>query len=112
MKGSSIISLLLKDENVNLYTKIFIFLYYKHKNCDYLITDLIIIKYLKLENTKNNRRKILICLKKMEKNKIIKIKIKLRRRFFKWTLENDIDQELERKNIIIPEFNWLEDALK
>lgn len=111
MKGSSIISLLLKDKNVDLYTKIFIFLYYKHKNCDYLITDLLIIKYLKLEDTKNNRRKIIYCLQKMEKDKIIKIKIKLRRRYFKWLLENDFEKDFDKKNIMIPEFNWLEDAL-
>ena len=109
MKKNSIISILLSDKNVNLYTKLLIFLYYKNQNSDYLITTELICKYLKLDKTIYNRKKIEFTLKELEKNKIIKIKIRNRRRFFKWLIYNDVDKLFTNKNIFIPEYDWLND---
>lgn len=110
MKANSIISILLNDKNVNLYTKLLIFLYYRQKNNDFLISDNIICKYLKIDNNKNNRVKIYRTLKQIEKEKIIKLKIKLRRRYFKWNIKQDNEEKI-KKLIDIPDFNWLESAL-
>lgn len=106
MKKNSIISIILHSKNVNLYCKILIFLYYRNKNDDFLISDNIICKYLNIPFTKYYKKKIAKCLQKMEEEKIIKIKIKQRRRFYKWNL----NQEIDYNDIIIPDFNWLESA--
>lgn len=111
MRNNSIISILLNNHNVNIYSKLLIFLYYRHKNNDYLIPDTIICKYLKLENNKTNQIKIYRTLKQMEKDKIIQIKIKLRRRYFKWLIKQDFDKDFNKKIMEIPDFNWLESAL-
>lgn len=112
MKKNGIISILLKNKNVDLYTKMIIFLYYKNQNCDYLITTELICKYLKLDNTHYNARKIYLTLKQLEIDKIIKIKIKMRRRYFKWLInEENYEKMFENKNIFIPDYDWLNDTL-
>lgn len=112
MRNNSIISILLRNKNVNICAKLIIFLYYRHKNNDYLITDSIIFKYLKLENNTKNKKLISRCLHKLEEDKIIKTKIKLRRRYFKWLIKNDFEKDFDKKIVDIPDFNWLESALK
>lgn len=111
MKKNSIISILLKDKNVNLYTKLLIFLYYKNQNEDYLITNELICKYLKLDNTFYNKKKIYFTLKELEQNNIIKVKIRKRRRTFIWKVDNDIDKLFTNKNIFIPDYDWLNELL-
>ena len=111
MKKNSIISILLKNQNVNFYTKLLIFLYYKNQNSDYLITNELICKYLKIDNSFYNKKKIRLTLKQMEVDKIIKIKIKMRRRYFKWLINDDIDKLFTNKNIFIPDYDWLNDII-
>lgn len=104
----SIISILLKDSNVNLYTKLLIFLFYKAKNDSFNISDREICKRLKLD-IKKHRKLIYKTLKKIEKNKTIKIYILHRKRFFKF---NKIEEEKpdinNQLNELLENFNWLE----
>lgn len=102
MNKKSIISLLLNDKNVNLYTKILIFIFYKNKSNNCKISDNDIIKYLKLN--KNDKKKIYRVLKEMENNKIIKINLINQRRTFTWLVE---EEEEKKKIIEIPEIDWL-----
>lgn len=112
MKRNGIISIILKNKNVNFYTKLLIFLYYKNQNSDYLITNEVICKYLKLDNNVYNKKRISLTLKQLELDKIIKIKIKMRRRHFKWLInEENYEKMFENKNIFIPDYDWLNDTL-
>lgn len=105
MSKNSIISILLNNENVNFYTKLLIFLYYKNKNKSYKISDSEICKRLKLDIVKD-RKKIYTTLCKIEKDKIIKLKIVGRQRFFEWLIleKEENDFELFR---ILENYNWL-----
>lgn len=108
MEKNSIISILLHNKNVNLYTKLLIFLFYKNKNKSYNISDLEICKRLNLDINKD-RKRIYLILTKIEKDNIIKIKIQHQKRFFKWLL-NDEKETNENTNQLIDlleQYNWL-----
>lgn len=88
MKKNSIISIILNDKNVNLYTKLLIFLYYKRRDNKLDISDKNICKYLKLD-IKKDKKALYKALKELEKNNIIKLELKKQRRFFEWLIEED-----------------------
>lgn len=84
MKKDSIIYQLVNDENVNLYTKLLIFLYFNFKYTKNLqINDALLIKRLRLIDNISNRKKIQKNLSKMVKIGILEITIVKRRRFYK-----------------------------
>ena len=84
MKKDSIIYQIVNDENVNLYTKLLIFLYFNFKYTKNLqINDSLLIKRLRLIDNSSNRKKIQKNLSKMAKKGILEINIFKRRRFYK-----------------------------
>lgn len=105
---NGIISIILHNNNVNLYTKMLIFLFYKNKNKSYNISDQEICKRLNLE-LKKDRKRIYKTLCKIEKDKIIKINILHRKRFFKWLIETE-KEEINNNDLLelLEKYNWLQ----
>lgn len=106
MVKNGIISIILDNKNVNFYTKLLIFLYYKNKNNTYNISDSEICKRLKL-NINSDRKKIYKTLCKLEEDKVIKINIVNRKRYFKWLIEEQKENNTIELLKILENYNWL-----
>lgn len=108
MSKNSIISIILHNNNVNLYTKILIFLFYKNKSKSYNISDNEICKRLNLSLHKD-RKKIYKILCKLEEDKIIKVNILHRKRFFKWLIYEEEEKANNSEELLhlLENYNWL-----
>lgn len=103
MKSRSIISIILSNKRVNIYTKLLIFLYYRNKDKKNDISDKTIKKYLKIDNINNITR----YLKQLEEDKIIKIQNIKQKRYFIWLIEEVSTSKYSELIELLNNYDWL-----
>lgn len=103
MKSKSIISIILSNKRVNIYTKLLIFLYYRNKDKKNDISDKTIKKYLKIDNINNITR----YLKQLEEDKIIKIQNIKQKRYFIWLIEEVSNSKYSELIELLNNYDWL-----
>lgn len=103
-KENSLNKILLKDDNVNYYTKLLILLYIWDYYEDYYIPNRKIMNTLKI--SKNNVKRL---LHQLYDNKVIHIFYKGRKRYFTFIAKKDIDIKQNDTNKDLFDYNWLDE---
>lgn len=100
---NSIYKILLNNNRVNNYTKLLLILksydYYE----DYYIPNRKLMNVLKI-----NKNRIIVLLKQIEKDKMIKLFYKGKKRYFVFIADVSKDEKEEEKPIDLYDYNWLD----
>lgn len=98
-----IFDILMKDNNVNNYTKMLILLNRLNYYSDNYIPNKKLMKILKIDDKKSIRR----LIDKLKKNKIIYVYYIGKKRYFKFINKKMNDDKMEYTSLY--DYNWLEE---
>lgn len=98
-----IFDILMKDNNVNNYTKMLILLNRLNYYSDNYIPNKKLMKILKIDDKKSIRR----LIDKLKKNKIIYVYYINKKRYFKFINKKLNDDKMEYTSLY--DYNWLEE---